>query len=90
MFGSPFGETERMMRTAARARRGGCVVRLTRKDSAMESGNLVLTRKVGQEIVIGKDIVVRVARIRGNRVTLIVVADKSVKVIRAELVEVEG
>jgi carbon storage regulator len=53
----------------------------------METGNLILTRKVGEELVIAGNIVVRVARIRGNRVTLIVEAPREVNIKRGELKE---
>lgn len=46
---------------------------------------LVLSRKVGEKLVIGDNIVVEVIRIRGNRITLGLVAPEEVKIIRGEL-----
>lgn len=46
---------------------------------------LVLSRKVGEEIVIGSDVVLRVSRIRGNQVSLAIEAPKGVVIRRAEL-----
>ncbi len=46
---------------------------------------LVLSRKVGEKLVIADNIVVEVVRIRGNRITLGVVAPEEVKIIRGEL-----
>lgn len=46
---------------------------------------LVLSRKVGEKLVIADNIVVEVVRIRGNRITLGVVAPEAVKIMRGEL-----
>jgi carbon storage regulator len=46
---------------------------------------LVLSRKVGQRLVIGGGIVVVVKRIAGQRVTLGIEAPQNVKIIRGEL-----
>lgn len=46
---------------------------------------LVLSRKVGEKLVIDGNIVVEVVRIQGNRVTLGLVAPADVKVLRGEL-----
>jgi carbon storage regulator CsrA len=46
---------------------------------------LVLSRKAGEQLVIGDDIVIEVVRVKGNRVTLGVVAPQDVKILRAEL-----
>ena len=46
---------------------------------------LVLSRKAGEEIVIGSDIRVVVNRISGNRVILGVAAPRDVRIIRGEL-----
>lgn len=56
---------------------------------------LVLSRKVGQEVVIAGNIKVIVNRISGNRVTIGVEAPKDVHILRGELnafqeLEVEG
>ena len=48
---------------------------------------LVLTRKVGERLVIGEDIVVTVAEIKGDNVRLAIEAPKSVKIYRGELYE---
>ena len=46
---------------------------------------LVLSRKAGEEIIIGNDIRVVVTRITGNRVTIGVQAPADVRIIRGEL-----
>ena len=46
---------------------------------------LVLSRKTNEDIVIGKDIVVRVVGIRGDRVRLAITAPKEVPVYRGEV-----
>lgn len=48
---------------------------------------LVLSRKQGETICIGDDIEIVVSRIDGNRVTVGIVAPKSVKVLRGELIK---
>lgn len=55
----------------------------------VEQGNLVLTRKVGESIKIGTDIVVTVLKVRGKHVTLCTTAPKTQKVLRSELVDKE-
>lgn len=49
---------------------------------------LVLSRKVGQELVIGNNIRIVVSRVAGNRVSLGITAPDSVHVIRAELQDI--
>ena len=46
---------------------------------------LVLSRKAGQSIVIGKEVIVRVVRLSGNRAFLAVEAPESVRVDRSEI-----
>ena len=46
---------------------------------------LVLSRKVGEKLVIGDNITVVVSRVAGNRVTLGVEAPPEVRIIRGEL-----
>lgn len=46
---------------------------------------LVLTRKSGEELVIGDDIRITVTRISGNRVTLGISAPDNVRIVRGEL-----
>ena len=46
---------------------------------------LVLSRKVGEKIHIGNDVLVEVRRISGNRVTLALRAPRDVRILRAEL-----
>ena len=46
---------------------------------------LVLSRKVGEEIIIGDNIKVVVNRISGNRVTIGVAAPSDVHIVRGEL-----
>ena len=52
---------------------------------ASEKGNLVLSRRVNQEIVIDGPCVLKVVKIHGGNVRLKITADKSVKIIRGEL-----
>lgn len=46
---------------------------------------LVLSRKAGQKIHIGDDIVVEVRRVAGNRVTIALDAPRDVRILRGEL-----
>ena len=46
---------------------------------------LVLSRKVGEQIVIGDDITVVVNRIDGNRVSIGIQAPNDVRIVRGEL-----
>lgn len=46
---------------------------------------LVLTRKVGESLVIDGDITIKVSQIQGNRVRLCIDAPKSHRVIRSEI-----
>lgn len=46
---------------------------------------LVLSRKQGEEIVIGADVRVKVVEVTGNRVKLALVAPREVPIQRAEL-----
>jgi carbon storage regulator CsrA len=46
---------------------------------------LVLSRKVGERIHVGDDIVLEVRRISGNRVTIAVEAPRDVRILRGEL-----
>jgi carbon storage regulator CsrA len=50
-----------------------------------ESSMLVLSRKVGERIVIGENITLVVKRVAGHRVTLGIEAPNSVHVVRGEL-----
>lgn len=45
---------------------------------------LVLSRKLGQSIQIGRDVVIQVVRIHGGKVRLGVTAPKTTRVLRAE------
>jgi carbon storage regulator CsrA len=47
---------------------------------------LVLSRKVGQEIVIG-EAVVRIEKVVGNKVSISIAAPAEVKILRKELLE---
>ena len=49
---------------------------------------LVLSRKVGQELVIGDNIRVKISRVAGNRVSLGIEAPDNVHIIRSELQEI--
>ena len=46
---------------------------------------LVLSRKVGEKLVIGDNVTVTINRISGNRVTVGIEAPGSVKIVRGEL-----
>lgn len=46
---------------------------------------LVLSRKVGEKIVIGDNIEIEVVRVKGNRVTIGLVAPAAVPILRGEL-----
>lgn len=46
---------------------------------------LVLSRKEGERIVIGGNVVVTVSRIAGNRITLAIDAPRDVRIVRGEL-----
>jgi carbon storage regulator CsrA len=46
---------------------------------------LVLSRKIGEAVVIGDGIVVTVTRVAGNRVTLGITAPDDVRILRGEL-----
>ena len=48
---------------------------------------LVLSRKVGDKVVIDGNITVEVVKIQGNRISLGIVAPTDVKILRGELVE---
>lgn len=50
---------------------------------------LVLSRKVGEEIVIGSDIRVSVVAVKGNRVRIGITAPRDVNIVRGELAEPE-
>lgn len=51
------------------------------------SGRLVLTRKVGERILIGDGIYVEVVAIQGKRARIGVVADRNIRIYREELVD---
>ncbi len=46
---------------------------------------LVLTRKIGESLVIDGDIIIKVSQIQGNRVKLCIEAPRSHRVVRAEI-----
>jgi carbon storage regulator CsrA len=46
---------------------------------------LVLTRKVGERIIIGENVMIEVRRVAGNRVTLALDAPRKVRILRGEL-----
>jgi carbon storage regulator len=48
---------------------------------------LVLSRKVGERIVIGDNITLVISKVSGNRVTIGIEAPRDVKVVRGELEE---
>ena len=51
---------------------------------------LVLSRKAGQEIVIGDDVTVVVHRVAGNRVTIGIEAPDRLRIVRGELDPIGG
>ena len=50
---------------------------------------LALSRKVGEEILIGDNVLVRVVKVRGDRVTLAFDAPKEIPIKRTELLKKE-
>lgn len=48
---------------------------------------LVLSRKVGEKLVIDGKITVEVVKIQGNRISLGIIAPSNVKILRGELTE---
>lgn len=48
---------------------------------------LVLSRKVGEKLVIDGNITVEVVKIQGNRISLGIIAPSDVKILRGELTE---
>ena len=46
---------------------------------------LVLTRKIGEKILIGNDVVVTISKIQGNRVWIGLEAPAAVKILREEI-----
>jgi carbon storage regulator len=46
---------------------------------------LVLSRKIGEKINIGNDIIVQVTKICGSRVSVAIEAPKTTSIVRAEL-----
>ena len=51
---------------------------------------LVLSRKVGDKLVIDGNITVEVVKIQGNRISLGIVAPSNVKILRGELTETQA
>lgn len=52
----------------------------------MDTGNLVLTRREGEAILIGDDIRVHVVRIKRDQIQLMISAPREVRIVREELV----
>jgi carbon storage regulator len=46
---------------------------------------LVLSRKMGESICIGKDVVVNIVKVSGNRVRIGISAPRNIEVVRGEL-----
>jgi len=51
---------------------------------------LVLSRKVGDKLVIDGNITVEVVKIQGNRISLGIVAPSNVKILRGELTQAQA
>lgn len=51
---------------------------------------LVLSRKIGEKIVIGDNVTVVVSRVNGNRVTLGIEAPSEMRILRGELPELSA
>lgn len=51
---------------------------------------LILTRRIGESLVIGEDVVVRVIEIKGTQVRLGIEAPGDVQILREELVKRES
>lgn len=51
---------------------------------------LVLSRKEGEQLIIGDNITLVISRISGNRVTIGIEAPKDVKIVRSELTDTES
>lgn len=51
----------------------------------MDRGRLCVTRKVGQGVTIGNGVEVRVHKVQGGTIRLVIEAPKDVKVLRSEL-----
>jgi len=51
---------------------------------------LVLSRKVGDKLVIDGNIIVEVVKIQGNRISLGIVAPSNVKILRGELTQAQA
>ena len=52
----------------------------------MEKGNLIITRRIGESLIIGdNDVEVEVLGVRGNQVRLSIRADKNTSVHRKEI-----
>lgn len=52
-----------------------------------EKGAVVLTRKIGEKILIGGGIMIEVKEIRRNQVRILVVAPRETSIMRSEIVE---
>ncbi|HHY78863.1 MAG TPA: carbon storage regulator CsrA [Thermoanaerobacter sp.] len=51
---------------------------------------LILTRKVGQAIIIGEDIEIKILEIVDGQIKLGITAPKNISVLRKELIEIKG
>ncbi|MEM8735024.1 MAG: carbon storage regulator [Planctomycetota bacterium] len=50
---------------------------------------LVLSRKVGEKVLVGNDVTLEIVRVNGNRITVGIHAPIDVKILRGELAEKE-
>jgi carbon storage regulator len=56
------------------------------RNESMAKGNLMLTRQTNQKILIADgEIVITIKRIHGNRVTVLVQAEKDLEIVRGEI-----
>src|SRR5258708_7739997 len=86
---SPFGWSLAPRRMTYDGKGTGCdPFRVQGKDK--EIGMLVLTRKIGERIIIGDDVVVTIVSVRGGHVSVGIDAPKAVAIRREELIEADA
>jgi len=87
VVGTKLGTGSANTKSVARRQGQSKLARTTRKNESFHGGldMLVLSRKVGQEIVIGDNVRITITKVSGNRVTLGVDAPDHVRILRGEL-----